>query len=178
MLPTASASWRVPVRVPHNDLERPRSLAHQRDDFAVEGNIHQLPQGGGGYAEPGHRAAVSPDLQLGHVSLLLDRDVDEAGDAVRDRFNLCRQLAQPLQVDAEQVDGNRGPRARQHVVNPVPDRLADRDVGTREASQIRPDLGHHLRQLAIGEVQPGINLGCVRSLRVLVQLRPPGAARC
>jgi len=60
------------------------------------------------------------------------------------------------------------------VVDAVSDRLPHRDAGTRDPRELLAHLGHHLRELAPGQIEPCLDMRYVDPLRLLVQR---GAAR-
>ena len=89
--------------------------------------------------------------------------------------------AQLLQIVAEDLDGDVGARARQHVVDAVRDRLADRDVRAREQRHLLPQLLEEgLLRTDRSSVRPHVDLGRLHALHVLVEFRSsraPGRRR-
>ena len=86
--------------------------------------------------------------------------------------------AQGVQVLAEDLDGDLRAHARQHVVDPVRDGLADLQRG-RQIDQPRADVGldlvHAARQLG-GGLQAHVELADVHTFGVFVQFSPAAAA--
>ena len=85
--------------------------------------------------------------------------------------------AKPAQIVAEDLHGDVGPRAREHVVDAVGDRLADGDVHPRHGSQstrAAPARNSSFERSCI--VETNVDLRRLDALGVLVQLGAPGAA--
>ena len=93
---------------------------------------------------------------------------------------LAHALAEPAQraqVVAEDLDGDVRARARQHVIDPVRDRLADRHVRAGQRRKPAPQLGEQLVARPLGLAQADVDLGRLDALHVLVELGAAGAAR-
>ncbi len=80
----------------------------------------------------GNGVAVKPDLQLRNVGLRLDLEVDHTRHLVHHPPDPARQRAQGQKVRSEQLDGDRGSCPREHVVDPMADRLTDAEDRTRD----------------------------------------------
>ena len=72
-----------------------------------------------------HLLALWIEAKLGHVGLPGDRQVNETVGALDGASHLSCQVAQPVEVRAEDLEGNVRPRAREHVTDAVADRLAE-----------------------------------------------------
>ena len=91
-----------------------------------------------------------------------------------DAFTHCSEL---VEVRSEDLDRDRRSRPRQHVVDPMTDRLADGDVHSGDDGHAVPEFGHDLFHVADREIQPHVDFSGVHALSRLVQLgtaRPPG----
>ena len=76
---------------------------------------------------PGDGRAIEVDHQLGDRRLLLVRQVDDAGHGAEDLLDPGGERPQHRQVGPENLDREIGPGPRHHVVDPVTDRLPERD---------------------------------------------------
>ena len=134
-------------------------------------------QGQGGLAGrqpvPGERGAVEPHAHRGDVRLRLEGQIDHAGDVAHGRRRLFAEAAQHREIVAEYLDGHIGPRARQHVVDAMRDRLADGDVGAGHERQPLSNLVEHDLARPPALAQPHVYLGRLHPLHVLVELGPP-----
>ena len=96
------------------------------------------------------------------------------------RLDLARELTQDLQVVAEDLHGDVGARARQHVIDAMRDGLADRDVRARQQRHLLAQLLQHRLARAVLHREPHVDLRGFDALDVLVQLRSarsPGRRR-
>ena len=130
---------------------------------------------------PGERPPVETDPHGRDVGLRLHRQIDEAGRPLHRRRRLLAERSERSQVRTEDSDGDAGARPRQHVVDPVGDRLADGDGGTGNERQALADVGQDGLARPAGVRQPvrepHVYLGRLDALHVLVQLRPPRPPR-
>ena len=83
------------------------------------------------------RRPVQHEAHERDVHLLLERQVDDARHAAHRLAHALAEPAQRREIVAEDLDGDVRARARQHVVDAVRDRLADRHVRARAASRSR-----------------------------------------
>jgi hypothetical protein len=97
-------------------------LASNEGSLHLGGDLAWLQTEAGGIL----RANSNPDGR--DVRLLLNREIDDSCDASHRGFDLTRERPQHCQVIAEDFHGDVGTRAREHVINTMRDRLADRDV--------------------------------------------------
>ncbi len=63
------------------------------------------------------------------------------------------------------------------MVDPVTDRLADRNVHTGDDRHPVTQLGHDIPDFPLREVELDVDLGGVDALRMLVELSPAGPPR-
>ena len=119
---------------------------------------------------------VDADLELRDADLLLDLQVGETGDRRQLRAQGLGRAAQRVEVVAEDLERNLRPHARQHVIEPVGDRLAD--VGRqRQHGQALPHVGDDLVLRPAAGLHVDLDIGGVDALGMLVELGPPGAPR-
>jgi hypothetical protein len=111
-------------------------LEHLRDLRARVRCLHDLGELAGAEAVARDRGTVEGQGQLGDVDLLLDGQVHDAGDAFHHRLDLLGGGAESGQVVAEDLDGDAGPGARQHVVDSVGDGAAQRRDDTRHRCEL------------------------------------------
>ena len=93
---------------------------------------------------PGEGRAVRVDQELRHARLFLVVEIDDAVDFRQDAFDLRRQTTQHRQVRAEDLDREVRPAARDHVIDPVADRLAEADRNPGDRGDRAPHLGQKL----------------------------------
>ena len=156
-----------------DDVVPPASLDDLGDDAAVDKAAQRLCNGGGCDAMRVGGIIVYGDLHLRDAHLALDRDVDEPWDGLEPRFHLLGQRAQRIEVVAEDLERDLRTHARQHMVEPVRDRLAHVDVG-RQDGKPRPDIADDLLAAPLRGFQIDVDLSRVHALGMLVEL---GAAR-
>ena len=92
-------------------------------------------------------------------------------------LHLAGQLPKRRQIVAEDLHGDVGARAGQHVVDAVRDRLADRDVGARQQRHLLPQLLEHRLARPVLHLQADVDLRRFDALHVLVELRAAGSPR-
>ena len=82
-----------------------------------------------------------------------------------------------LEIVAEDLHGDVRARARQHVVDAVGDRLADRDVRAGQQRDLLTKLLEHGLRGRVLHRQAHVDLGRLDALDVLVELGAAGAPR-
>ena len=146
------------------------------DRRAREARLDRLADIVGVQAVAGDRGAVQHEAHERDVHLLLEREVD---DARHPADGLAHALAEPPQrgeIVAEHLDGDVGPRARQHVVDPVRDRLTDRHVGAGQRREPAAQIGEQLGARPAGVPQADVDFRRLDALDVLVELGAAGPA--
>jgi hypothetical protein len=104
----------------------------------------------------------------GNIGLLFDLEVCDSRDLLHYVADASSHLPQLIQVGSEDLDRDVGPRAGKHVIDAVPDRLADRDVCARNGGKLTPELAEHGLLVDI-RVECDVNLSGVHSLRMFVE---------
>jgi hypothetical protein len=113
-------------------------------DRALEQRLDRLRELGRAQTVPGEGRAVRVDQELRHARLFLVVEIDDAVDFRQDAFDLRRQTTQHRQVRAEDLDREVRPAARDHVIDPVADRLAEADRNPGDRGDRAPHLGQKL----------------------------------
>ena len=109
----------------HHDVETARAVHQLRDHPAVRQALEMLGHSLGLQAVERSTRVVDDDIELGNAHLLLDLQVCETRNARQTPPKGFRQHTQCIEVLAEELDGDLGPHAREHMVEPVRDGLAD-----------------------------------------------------
>ena len=107
--------------------------------------------------------------------LLLDLQVDQAGDAGKAFAQQLRQPPQRVEVLAVDLHRDLRAHARQHVVEAMRDRLADIDRH-RQHREPGADVGVHVVLGARGTREVDVELADVHAFGMLVEFGAAGAA--
>ena len=98
---------------------------------------------------------------------------------MHDVADIFAKAAERQQIIAEDLHRDIGARTGQHVVDPVRNRLTDRDVRTGQRRETPAQLGEQLGARPTGFAQADVDLGGLNALNVFVVFRATGAAsRC
>ena len=162
-------------RIAHDQREGDLPLEHLPHLAADERGAHRLGGGSRRQAVAGQLRAVEVHAHGRDVRLGLDRHVDGAGHVPGHRLDGARQVAEHGEIGTEDLHRDVRPRAREHVVDPVRDRLADGDVHARNEREPLADLLQHLLLRSVLHRQVDVELGGLDALQVLVELGP---SRC
>ena len=160
------------------DIGRQAVLDDLASYYALEECLHSLSEVRKGKPVPGDGRAIEVDHQLRDRRLLLVRQVDDAGHGAEDLLDPGGERPQHRQVRPEDLDREIGPGPRHHVVDPVADRLPERDGRPRDRGHRAAHLGDQfvLGAAVLDRRQHHLYLGGVDPLHVLVLLGTPGAA--
>lgn len=124
----------------------------------------------------GQHVAPGDDLELGTFDLRFEGQVGDAlhrGDLVAD---VLPDGKHPVQVVAEELDGDVGLRTGKHGVDPVRDRLADLHADALDLGETLPHVGHEFRPGTVLEYERRFDLRGVHAQGVFVQLGTAGLA--
>ena len=153
-------------RVPSTSFETTRPL-ESRSQLLGDGLRLQA-------VERGPRV-VDDDLQLRDAHLLFDLQVGEAGDAWPGAPRSASASARSVSRSSpKNLDGDLRPHARQHVIEPVRDRLADIERD-RQHGKPRADIGDDRVLAAPASLQVDFDFGGVDAFGMLVELGAAGA---
>jgi hypothetical protein len=103
-------------------------------------------------------ARVDTNRQGRDVRLGLRREIHDAWYLRHLGLNLCGQLPQGLQVIAENLHGDVGPCAREHMVDAVRDRLTDGHVRAWQERYLLAELLEHGLSRAVLYLQAHVDL--------------------
>ena len=137
---------------------------------ALDGRLHRLCHLAHGQTVAGDGVAVEVGAEDRDVRLRFDREVHHAGHRLHGLARLGGQQAQLVEVVAEDLDGDVGAGAGEHVVNAVGDGLADDDVHAGNEGEV---AAQRLEQFLFGplpHLQGHVNFGGLDALGVFVQL--------
>ena len=124
----------------HDHVEAAVALDDLRHPPAVRQRLQRLVDRGRRHPVERRALVVQMDADLRDQDLLLDLQVDQAGDAGEPFAHRLRQPAQRVEVFAVDLQRDLRPHAREHVVEPVRDRLPDIDRN-RQHREARTDFG-------------------------------------
>ena len=125
------------------------------------------------------RESIAPEPRGdgGYVRLSFPHQVHDAGHFPHDTLDLQGEGAKRLQVIAEDLHRHVRPRSREHVIDPVRDRLPDADVGSRNQGRPTADIRKDLGNRPLLQREAHIDFRRLDALQMLVQLRPARPSR-
>jgi hypothetical protein len=121
----------------HHQIECRRAIEDPADSGAGKRRLHRLGHFVGTQPVACDRRPIEDEAHHRHVHLLLERHVDRPWHFDHDIAHVFAKSPQGGEVVAEDLHRDVRPRARQHVVDAMRDRLADGHVGAgqrREAT--------------------------------------------
>ena len=146
-----------------------------RHDAPVGEQLQRLARRRRRQAELGGAIVVDAHLQLRDAHLLLDLQIDDALDRRQTLLQVRCESAQRVEIVAVDLDHELRAHAREHVVEPMRDGLADGDAH-RQRREARANVGEHLLAAAAGGLQVDVEFADVHAFGMLVELGPAGAA--
>jgi hypothetical protein len=110
------------------------------------------------YAVERGSRVIHPDFQLGNSDLLLHLQIDDAGNGGEHVPQLLPGCAQRIEIVAEDLECDLGADAREHVIEPMGDRLSDID-GHGQDREPRANVGDDLRLRPRGRYEIDFDVG-------------------
>ena len=111
----------------------------------------------------------------GNIALLLVRNIDRTVNRLHQSLDFAGQATQLGQLGAEYLHRDVRAVARQHVVDTVGDRLADHDLGTRNAGEVGPQRRQKGFLAALPHLQGHFHFRRRHVHRVRIALGPAGS---
>jgi len=128
---------------PHDQREAPPTFDDLRDFLAFDEVLQRGQDLRRWHPIAGRRRIVDAHLDLRREHLLLDFQVRETGNTGQPRPQRIGLTAQCVEILAENLDRDLRAHAREHVIDAVRDRLADRDR-SGQANEPGADVGGDL----------------------------------
>ena len=113
--------------LPLHDL---RNLVHARRDFEGTRDISDA------HAITGESGAIEARAHEWNVRLLFAREIHDTWNLAHCSLDCAAELPEHLKVVAEDLDRDARARAGEHMIDPMRDRLADRNVHARDQREL------------------------------------------
>ena len=164
-------------RQAHHQTESPVALHDLGHLLAFNQTLQGRENLGHGHAILRCRRVIDPDRDLRGQHLLFYFQIGQPGNGGQSPPQHLGLPSQGIQIVAKQLDGDLGTHAREHVVDPVRNGLANGNsrwqIG-QTAADVALNLGHAALQLGRGQ-QAHIQLTHMDAFRVLIELGPSAA---
>ena len=130
----------------HDEIEGSRPVEDSSHGRPCQRGLHRVRHFIRAQTVAGDRGAIEHEADERHVHLLLERNVHGAWNGGHDVPHPFAEPAQRRQIVAEDLDGDVGARAREHVIDPVRDRLPDRHIGPGQRGEPAPQRRQQTRR--------------------------------
>ncbi len=168
------------VPIAQDQIKTGLSLQYLGQDPPIEGRLDGI--GDVTHPQPmaRDRLAANRNGHEGDIRLLLDHEIHHFGDLGHPRLDRLGDAAQLIKVIAKDLHRNTGAGTREHMIHPVGDGLANRDVHAGNPRHPLAQLGQDGLHIPVGIPQGHLDFRAVDLHAVLGQIgaaRPPGRAK-
>ena len=157
-----------------HDVKAARAVHQLGDDAAVGESLQLLGDRLRLQAVEGGPRVVDHDFELRDAHLLFDLQVGQAVDFRETAAEVLGERAQRIEILAEEFDDDLRPHAREHVIEPVRDGLADIERD-RQHGKARAHIGDNDILAAAPLLQVDLDLRGVDAFGMLIELGAAGA---